>query len=73
MIQDVNCKLVSLPATIKSYVVQNSDMSYTILLNNRLTHEQNMLCYAHEMSHIINHDFDKNADINEIERNAHMA
>lgn len=69
---DINTIYTDMPETIKSFVVCNPDFSYTIVLNSRLSHEQNLISYAHEISHIKNNDFDKNcSDINTIELVAH--
>ena len=72
MTLDVNCRLMTLPFSIRPFVVHNSDMSYTIILNDRLTYEQHLICYAHEMAHILNNDFDKKTDINIVELQAHQ-
>lgn len=69
---NISTILQELPHTIKSYVVSNSDLSYTVVLNSRLSHEQNMISYAHEIAHIKNGDYDKKCDIDFIEVAAHL-
>lgn len=68
--ENVNTVYANLPTSIPAYVVKNNDMSYTIVLNSRLTHERNIISYQHEIYHIQENDFEKN-DVQEIETNAH--
>lgn len=68
---DINVLYANMPPTIRSYVVSNADMSYTIVLNGRLTREQNLISYKHELEHISNGDYDKKCSIDIIEINAH--
>lgn len=68
---DINVLYANMPPTIRSYVVSNADMSYTIVLNGRLTREQNLISYKHELEHISNGDYDKKCGIDMIEINAH--
>lgn len=68
---DINIILADMPCTIRSYVVSNPDFSYTIVLNSRLSHEQNLLSYSHEMAHIQNGDYDKKCDVNILEIGSH--
>lgn len=69
----MDCRVVlyNLPTSIKGYTVKNIDDTYTILLNSRLTYEQNVKSYKHELKHINNNDFDKdNVDLIEIDAHA---
>lgn len=70
-IQDVNCIYENMPVSIKGYTIQNSDCSFTIVLNARHTREQNLLSYAHELAHISNGDFEQLHDVSELEFFAH--
>jgi len=54
-----NVHFLQLPSRIKGYARQNPDGTYTIILNSRLSFEQNIKTYFHEMKHIKNNDFDK--------------
>lgn len=48
-------------------ITANSDGSYTIFLNARLSHERQLEAYAHALRHIQNEDFNKdNADMIEL-------
>ena len=44
---------------IREQVIRNSDGSYTIFLNSRITWEAQLLAYRHALGHIINGDFEK--------------
>ena len=48
----INVLYADMPGAIRSYVVSNTDSSYTVVLNSRLSHEQNLLSYQHELYHI---------------------
>lgn len=71
--ENVNVRYIDLPATVKSYVVNNQDQSYTIVLNSNLNYEQNMKSYLHEMEHISNGDYEKKCSADWIEITAHSA
>ena len=67
---DVNTIFVDMDVIISEQVVKNSDDSYTILLNSRLSHERQQESYKHAMRHILNGDFEKN-NVQQIETDAH--
>ena len=64
-------KYIDLPWSVRSYVASNSDMTYTIVLNSRLTHEQKLISYQHELNHILRGDYEKKCSVDLIEINAH--
>lgn len=66
----IQTKLSDLPTSIGGYVVKGIDDTYTIVLNSKLSHEDNVKSYLHELSHIKKHDFEK-TDVQEIESEAH--
>lgn len=68
---EINTILAEMPCHIKSYVVANADMSYTIVLNATLSYEQNRKSYLHEYAHIINGDHFKKCPVDLIEVLAH--
>ena len=68
---DVFVNLIELPGTIRSFVVANADWTYTIMLNSRLSREQNIISYKHELEHIQNGDYDKKCSVDLIEITAH--
>ena len=51
-------------------ILLNEDGTYTILLNSRLSHEQNADSLIHELNHIKNGDFYRSANITQIEAEA---
>lgn len=66
----INVQYVNMDTAISEQIVSNKDGSYTVLLNARLTHENNISGYKHALKHIIGDDFSKySAD--DIERFAH--
>lgn len=69
--EDVKVSLADLPGTIKAFVISHADQTYTIVLNSRHTHEQNLISYAHELEHIRNGDYEKKCSADMIEMFAH--
>jgi len=67
---DIPVRLVKLPCSIGGFVVQTEE-GETIVLNSRHTREENLKTYAHELGHIRNNDFEKNASADTIETEAH--
>lgn len=68
---NINVVYVDMPVGVHSYVVVNPDESYTIVINSRLSHEQNIISYWHEIDHIKNRDYDKKCTADLIEIAAH--
>lgn len=64
--EDLRIVYMNLPLTIKAFTREN-DGFYTIVLNGNLSYEQNVLSAYHELSHIMNKDFDSELSANEIE------
>lgn len=71
MTPEIYTTLTDLPTTIYSFVRQNRDGSYTIVLNARLSAEDRLRHYRHELDHIGNCDFEKEETADEIEVYAH--
>lgn len=71
MTLDVNVHLADMPASIPAYSVANPDLSYTIVLNSRLSHERQLQAYHHEMLHIEGGDYRKGCSADIIECYAH--
>lgn len=67
---DVRTVLCDMPTTVKAYTICK-DGYFTVILNQNLTHEQNVESYLHELKHIQNGDFDKRCNVNMIELFAH--
>lgn len=68
---EIRSVLATMPCNIKAYVVANADMSFTIVLNDALSYEQNRKSYLHEYAHIINGDYDRKCSVDVIEIQAH--
>ena len=62
-------RIVDLPPRVRGFVTRK-DGEPVIVLNARLTREQNLKTYLHELRHIRDGDFEK-ADVDQIERDAH--
>lgn len=62
---------IDMSTTIRSFVVYNEDMSFTIIINSKIGKHQQLLAYQHELSHIQNGDFNKCGSVDVIELNAH--
>lgn len=67
---DINTKIIDMDVLVGEQITANSDGSYTIFLNARLSYERQLEAYAHALRHIQENDFEKeNAD--QIEVDAH--
>jgi hypothetical protein len=62
---------MDLPPKIRGFVVRRNGED-TIVLNSRLSREQNMKTYLHEKKHIERGDFENGGDVDQIERDAHQ-
>ena len=50
----------NLPYKVSGFIMYDSaDDYYTIVLNSRLSYEENRKTFEHELQHIINNDFSK--------------
>lgn len=68
---DYTVKLVKFPnGKVKEAVTENEDGSYTIFIDENLSHEEQQKEFLHAMSHITGDDFRKD-DVQKIERSAH--
>ncbi len=54
---EITVLLEDLPYDVKGFTRANPDMSFTIVLNARLSHEELIQTYLHELSHIVGGDF----------------
>ena len=68
--EDLNVQLIDMDVMIPEQVVKNSDGSYTVFLNARLSHDRLIEAYRHALAHIDNEDFRKE-DVQVIELEAH--
>lgn len=67
MEQNPNVLLLDLPTKIYSFIRENADGSYTIVLNARLSAEDRERHYEHEIEHIKMRDFESDMTADEIE------
>lgn len=71
MTKDVNVFLKDFPNTKdKEVVTENADGTYSVFINSRIAHNQQLLAYQHALEHIKKNDFQK-ADVQQIESIAH--
>ena len=64
MHEDVPVVLLDLPPHIKGFIVLGSDYNPCIVINSRMSVEQQCKTYQHEIRHLENGDMD-NEDYNE--------
>ena len=50
--REVNVILQDLPTSVRGFVYTNEDGEPTIVINSRLSREQNLRTYCHEQNHI---------------------
>ncbi len=68
--EEINVQLLDMDTKIPEHLVKNSDDSYTIFLNARLSYESRLKSYHHALKHIQEDDFCKE-DVQEIESKSH--
>lgn len=67
-----NVIYIDMPTSIKAYTICCADDTYTIVLNSKLSREQHLKSYHHEMHHIENGDYERSCSkVDIIEINAH--
>lgn len=52
MMSDLPARLVDLPTSVKGFCYHDDDGEPYIILNSRLSYEQNKITYLHERKHI---------------------
>lgn len=70
-LEDVYVRLADMPATLYGFTRENSDGSYTVIVNSRLSPERRLKTYRHELRHIKGLDFEKEYNVDLIEKIAH--
>lgn len=68
---DVSVRYENLPTTVQSFIRENPDMSFTVVVNARCSREANMEAYRHELQHLDHEDLDSEAPADQIEAEAH--
>jgi Zn-dependent peptidase ImmA (M78 family) len=70
--QGITTELVNLPTSVKGFSKANNDMTYTIIINARLSEEQQRNTYKHELEHIKKDDFRSLDNADNIEHERHL-
>ena len=72
MLQNFSTIFLNLPCKVRGFAVYNAcEDFYTIVLNSRLSHSQNLETYIHELEHITNDDFYSSMNASTLETIAH--
>jgi len=58
MTEDIPVVLMDLPTTVRGFVCMGSDYNPCIVINSRLTVEQQRKVWEHEMAHITSGQYD---------------
>ena len=64
---DYFVRIVDLPPQVGGMVTPNNDGTYSLYLNSKKSHDQNIESYFHEVDHIENDDFYREDPIEDIE------
>ena len=67
---DINVQILDMDTKVPEHLVKNNDDSYTIFLNARMSHENQIASYYHALKHITEDDFQKE-NVQEIEKSTH--
>lgn len=67
---DINVQLMDMDIMVPEHLVKNSDDTYTIFLNARLSRDSQLKYYYHALKHIRKEDFCKE-EVQRIESEAH--
>lgn len=66
----INACLIDMDTRVRGFTSKNEDDSFSVFINSRLSQEQRLKVYAHELKHIENGDFDM-FDVQKIEFASH--
>lgn len=69
---EVYTTLLDLPTTIRGYTVRDMNGDYNICINARISQENRLKAYKHELKHIKRGDFAKSGSADLIEIFAHQ-
>lgn len=50
--ENITTRYADMPSTVRGFVRENPDDTYTVVLNSRLSKEMNAATYRHELQHI---------------------
>ena len=65
--ETIGVYFLNMDTAVEEEVLLNEDGSFSIFINSRLNCERQMLAYKHALQHIMNDDFRKDDDVDEIE------
>ncbi len=72
MVENYITIFANLPYKVSGFIMYDSaDDYYTIVLNSRLSYEENRKTFEHELQHIINNDFSKCHNVGILEASMH--
>lgn len=71
MLADIRVKTFQMPAKIRSFVKEDPDGSFDIIVNEYLSEERRRKVLAHEIDHINHQDLDCEDPADEIEARRH--
>ena len=63
--------LHNMPTDVRGFLVADVEGGHTVVLNARLSWEQNRLTYFHELKHINGNDFYTDEDADDLEEKRH--
>lgn len=69
---DFNVVLIDLDEMIGESIMQNSDDSYTIIINSKWSAEMQRKCFCHALDHVRHNDWE-NGDADTIEGERHAS
>lgn len=72
MLENIFVHYLNMPTSVKSNVTHNEDGSYSIFINARLSQNQQVNAYMHEIEHILKDDFNRRHEtVDRLEYYAH--
>ena len=70
---EVFIKLADFPTNIHGYTVRDCEGDYNIFINSRITREEQILAYNHELKHIQGDDYNTKGSVDLIEIHVHKS
>ena len=67
---DIFVKLMDLPCSVRGFTKKHAK-GCTIVLNSRMSREQNIITYKHELKHISEGHLDREVNVQEVESELH--
>ena len=64
-------RFVNLPTKVRAYTIRDEECDFNIYINARISNDQQLAAYDHEIKHIKNGDFNKEMPVGLIEIHAH--